>query len=64
MESSDLLAYVKDGLRRVGPKRWPEIGAATGTSVNTMRKVAYNNRKNPRIQTIQPIANWLHENLQ
>jgi hypothetical protein len=50
-------------LRAAGPARWPQIadainqGRADGehVSVHLMRKIAYGDRENPRVQTIQPL---------
>ena len=64
MVQTDLLAYVVHGLRTLGPKRWPEVAEATGKSIPTLRKLAYRDRTNPELSTIEPIANWLRENLQ
>lgn len=56
---SDLLAFVRAGLKAAGPKAWPGIAEATGKPVSTLRKIAYGDRRNPRLDTIQPIANHL-----
>lgn len=57
MQPTDLLAYVKSELRAVGPRAWPQIAAAIGKPESLLRKIAYGNRKNPRLDSIQPIAN-------
>ena len=57
MEQTDLLAFVIGSLRAAGPQAWPAIAAATGKPVSTLRKLAYGDRKNPRLDTIEPIAN-------
>lgn len=61
MDSPDLLSFVRNGLKAAGPKAWPEISTATGKPLSTLRKIAYGDRKNPRLDTIQPIANYLRE---
>lgn len=61
MDQTDLLSYVKTSLRAVGPKEWPAISAATGKPISTLRKIAYGDRKNPRLDTIEPIANHFRE---
>jgi hypothetical protein len=58
MESNDLLGFVRSNLRAVGPKAWPAISEATGKPLSLLRKVAYGDRKNPKLDTIQPIANY------
>lgn len=50
-----ILDYLKRQLRAAGPKRWPAIAAATGCSVHTIRKVAYNDIENPGVVTMQPL---------
>lgn len=60
-EPSDLLTYVRDNLRAVGPRCWPAIAEATGKPISTLRKIAYRDRKNPKLDTVQPIANYFLE---
>lgn len=62
MQTTDLLAYVKSNLRAVGPKVWPDIAVETAKPLSLLRKIAYGDRKNPRLDTIQPIANWFQRN--
>lgn len=64
MEQTDLLAYVVSSLRAIGPKGWPEVSVATGKPISTLRKIAYGDRKNPRLDTIEPIANYCRERVQ
>lgn len=59
-----MLAFVRSGLRAVGPKAWPAIAAATGKPLSTLRKIAYGDRKNPKLATIEPIANHLRGRVQ
>lgn len=61
MEQTDLLAFVVTSLRAAGPKRWPAISTATGKPISTLRKLAYGDRKNPRLDTIEPIANHFRD---
>ena len=58
---SDLLPFVRTNLRAVGKDVWPAISEATGVPCNTLRKLAYNDRKNPRLSTIEPVAKWFKE---
>lgn len=60
METSDLLNFVRTSLRAVGAREWPAIAEATGKPLSTLRKIAYGDRKNPQLDTIQPIANYFH----
>ena len=59
MDNPDLLGFVRRGLKEVGPKAWPAISEATGKPISTLRKIAYGDRRNPRLDTIEPLANWL-----
>lgn len=61
MEPTDLLDFVRSNLRAVGPRAWPAISEATGKPLSTLRKIAYGDRKNPKLDTIQPIANHFRE---
>jgi predicted transcriptional regulator len=63
MQPPDLLAFVRSNLRAIGPKEWPAIAEATGKPLSTLRKIAYGDRKNPKLDTIEPIANHLRERL-
>lgn len=55
-----ILDYIKRQLRSAGPKRWAAIAEATGCSVHTMRKVAYNDIENPGVVTLQPLIDFFH----
>lgn len=55
----DLLAYVRARLLELGPQRWPAVAKATRKPITTLRKIAYGDRLNPQLNTIQPIANHL-----
>jgi len=50
-----LIDYLKRKLKDAGPPRWSAIAALTGSSVHTMRKVAYNDIENPGVVTMQPL---------
>lgn len=56
MGDESLVGYVVRRLREEGPKQWPNIAAESGKPESVLRKIAYGNRKNPRIDTIEPIA--------
>ena len=69
LESSPMetvLGYVKRRLREVGPGLWPLIAAELSdgrpdderVSEHMMRKVAYGDRDNPRVGTIQPLLDY------
>ena len=53
MES--IVDYLKRNLREAGPARWSAIARETGCSVHMLRKLAYGDRDNPGVATIQPL---------
>jgi hypothetical protein len=61
MQPTDMLLYVRQNLRAVGPRCWPAIACATGKPLSTLRKIAYGDRKNPKLDTIQPVANYFQD---
>ena len=56
-----ILDYLKRNLRAAGPRAWPAISAATGCSLHTMRKVAYNDIENPGVVTMQPLLDYFQQ---
>jgi len=48
------LPELRDALK-ADRKAWPGIAKATGISENTLRKLAYGDRKNPTYGTLQPL---------
>lgn len=61
MSDESLLGYVRRRLKDEGPKNWQLIADQSGKPVSVLRKIAYGDRKNPRIETIEPIAATLRE---
>lgn len=59
VNTENLLGYVRRRLREEGPKNWPAIAEASKKPVSTLRKIAYGDRNNPRLDTIEPIADEL-----
>jgi hypothetical protein len=53
-----VIDYLKRKLRESGAASWPAIAEATGCSPHLLRKVAYNDRDNPGVQTIQPLLDY------
>lgn len=58
MEQPSLLTKVRLKLREVGPKAWPEIAEATGVKESALRKMAYGDRKNPRLSNLEPVLQY------
>lgn len=56
MES--ILDYVKRNLRSAGSYRFEAIAAECGCAKSLPRKIAFNDRDNPGVQTIQPLVDY------
>ena len=56
MES--IIDYLKRKLREAGPARWEAIAAAAGVAKTLPRKIAYDDRENPGVATIQPLLDF------
>ncbi len=52
------MQYLRRRLREVGPAQWERIAAAAGVSPRLPSKIAYGDRDNPRVQTIQPLLDY------
>ena len=61
-----IIDYLKRKLKESGPKRWTAIAAAVSTqlpegekfSEHLLRKIAYGDRENPGVATIQPLLDY------
>lgn len=60
--SETTIEFLRRRLRLEGAHRWPEIALRTGMSANTLRKMAYGDRKNPRLATIEPLLDYFRAN--
>lgn len=56
MES--IIDYLKRKLREAGPARWEAIAAHVGCAKTLPRKIAYGDRENPGVDTIQPLLSF------
>lgn len=54
--STTIITELRQRLREVGPRGWPDISTATGVSVHLMRKIAYGDRMNPTLDKVQPLV--------
>lgn len=52
------LEFLKRKLKEAGPERWPSIVEQTGVAKSLPRKLAYGDRPNPGIQTVQPLLDY------
>jgi transcriptional regulator with XRE-family HTH domain len=60
--SESTVEFLRRQLRLAGARQWPKIAERTGMSANTLRKMAYGDRKNPRIDTIEPLMRYFRAN--
>lgn len=56
MES--IIDYLKRKLREAGAARWEAIAAEAGVAKTLPRKIAYDDRENPGVATIQPLIDF------
>jgi hypothetical protein len=56
MES--IIDYLKRNLREAGPSRWEAIAKEAGVAKTLPRKIAYDDRDNPGVQTVQPLLDF------
>jgi hypothetical protein len=56
-----IMDYLKRKLREAGPARWGAIAAAAGVAKSLPRKLAYEDRSNPGVQTVQPLLDLFYE---
>lgn len=50
--------YLKRKLREAGPARWEVIAGEAGVAKTLPRKIAYDDRDNPGVATIQPLLDY------
>ena len=50
--------FLRRRLKETGASRWEAIAEATGVSPRLPSKIAYGDRDNPRIETIQPLLDY------
>jgi hypothetical protein len=53
-----IIDYLKRNLRDAGSARWEAIAADCGIAKTLPRKIAFNDRDNPGVQTIQPLVDY------
>lgn len=58
MPMEPIIDYLGRKLREAGPARWEAIAAETGVAKSLPRKIAYSDRNNPGVQTIQPLLDF------
>lgn len=55
-----IIDYLKRKLREAGAQRWEAIATAAGVAKTLPRKIAYDDRDNPGVATIQPLLDFFH----
>ena len=55
-----VIDYLKRKLRDAGSSRWEAIAVEVGIAKTLPRKIAFNDRNNPRVQTVQPLIDFFH----
>ena len=55
-----IIDYLQRRLREAGPSRWEAIAAASGIAKTLPRKLAYGDRENPGVATIQPLLDFFN----
>jgi hypothetical protein len=53
-----ILDSLIERLKTAGPSKWPAISAATGVPYHSIRKLAYGDRKNPRLSAAQSLLDF------
>lgn len=53
------MTYLRTRLRALGRASWPEVAQQSGCALSLLRKVAYGDRTNPGVETIQPLLTYL-----
>ncbi len=55
-----IIEYLKRNLRAAGSARWEAIAEEAGIAKTLPRKIAFNDRDNPGIQTVQPLIDFFN----
>lgn len=53
-----IIDYLGRRLREIGPTRWGELARQCGVAESLPRKIAYGDRLNPRVRTVQPLVDY------
>jgi len=53
-----IIDYLKRKLREAGSARWEAIAGEAGVAKTLPRKIAYDDRENPGVATIQPLMDY------
>lgn len=53
-----IIDYLKRRLRDAGAARWEAIASVSGVAKTLPRKIAYGDRDNPGVATVQPLLDF------
>lgn len=53
-----IVAFLKRRLLEVGAGQWEQIASECGVAKSLPRKIAYGDRVNPGVETIQPLVTY------
>jgi hypothetical protein len=56
-----IIARLKRQLREAGPALWEAIAVECGVKKTLLRKIAYGDRENPGVKTVQPLITFFDE---
>jgi predicted transcriptional regulator len=56
-----ILSYVVRNIRAIHHTRWDALADACGVSRSAVRKIAYYDRGNPTLQTVQPLVTFFQQ---
>lgn len=60
MPMESIIEYLKRKLKEAGAARWEQIAAEAGIAKTLPRKIAYGDRDNPGVETVQPLLDYFH----
>ena len=58
MKHEHVLDSLRRKLKQVPPSEWERIANEAGVAKTLPRKIAYGDRLNPGVNTIQPLIDW------
>ena len=58
--NTSITAYLRQKLTEVGTSGFEKLAADSGVKVSFIRKFFYGDRKDPRVNTVQPLLDYFH----
>lgn len=58
MHHEGIIDLLQGRLRAIGAKSWPGVAEATGIKYHQLRKIAYGDRSNPTLSTVEPLLRY------